>query len=183
MKKVTGMIRKLVLAFALVLPLALPGTAAAQGAAGSVAGWERQVAATGTVFFRCRAASCTAQSTVSYRPQQAGRMPSVAAFRQRQEETNRRMVEGSNGRLTRVDILDVAESERAGAKVLTAVKLLVAASGPNQYLATSLVMQGQKAFSIVSTAPTDAAARANLATFIPVVLLQGDLTPPPRRTP
>jgi len=172
------MIRKLLLAFALLLPLALPGTASAQGAAISVDGWERQVAATGTVFFRCRSASCTAQSTVSYRPQQAGRMPSVAAFRQRQEETNRRMVEGSNGRLTRVDILDVTESERAGAKVLTAVKLLVSASGPNQYLATALVMQGQKAFSIVSTASTDAASRANLATFIPIVLLQADLTPP-----
>lgn len=177
------MIRKLVLAVALVLPLGLPGQASAQGAAVSVDGWERQVAATGTVFFRCRSASCTAQSTVSYRPQQAGRMPALAAFRQRQEETNRRMVEGSNGRLTRVDILEVAESERAGANVMTAVKLMVSASGPNQYLATSLVIQGQKAFSIVSTAPTDAAARANLATFIPIVLLQGDLTPPARRNP
>ncbi len=177
------MIRKLVLALALVLPLGLPGQASAQGAAVSVDGWERQVAATGTVFFRCRSASCTAQSTVSYRPQQAGRMPALAAFRQRQEETNRRMVEGSNGRLTRIDILEVAESERAGAKVMTAVKLMVSASGPNQYLATSLVIQGQKAFSIVSTAPTDAAARANLATFIPIVLLQGDLTPPARRNP
>lgn len=183
MKKVTGMFRKLVLTLALILPLAVSVQASAQGAEVSIDGWERQVAQTGTVFFRCRSASCTAQSTVSYRVQPAGRMPTVAAFRQRQEETNRRMVEGSNGRLTRVDILDVAESERAGAKVITAVKLLVAASGPNQYLATSLVMQGQKAFSIVSTAPTDAAARANLATFIPAVLLQGDLTPPARRNP
>jgi len=183
MKKVTRMIRKLALALTLLLPLALPGPASAQGAGVTVDGWERQVAATGTVFFRCRAASCMAQSTVSYRPQQAGRMPALAAFRQRQEETNRRMVEGSNGRLTRVDILEVAESERAGAKVMTAVKLMVSASGPNQYLATSLVIQGQKAFSIVSTAPTDAAARANLATFIPIVLLQGDLTPPARRNP
>jgi len=179
------MIRKLVLtlAVALTLPLALPGQASAQGAAVSVDGWERQVAQTGTVFFRCRAAACTAQSTVSYRAQQVTRMPPVPAFRQRQEETNRRMVESSNGRLTRVDILDVAESERAGAKVMTAVKLLVSANGPNQYLATSLVIQGQKAFSIVSTAPTEAAARANLQTFIPIVLLQGDLTPPAAPAP
>ncbi len=152
----------------------------------SIAGWERQVASTGTVYYRCRAASCTVQSTVSYRTQPPGRMPSVAEFRQGQERVNQRMVESSNGRLSRVDMIEVAESERAGARVLTAVKLMVAASGPNQYLATALVMQGQKAFSIVSTAPTDAAARSNLATFIPVVLLQVQLQPqgtPPRRNP
>lgn len=174
------MIRKLMLALALALPSALSGPVLAQDAAAtvSVEGWERQVAPTGTVFFRCRAASCAAPSTVSYRPQTVGRLPPVAEFRRRQEEVNRRMVEQSNGRLSRVDLLDVAESERAGARMLTAVKLLVPVSGASQYMATSLVIQGERGVSIVSSAPTETAARANLATFIPIVLLQGQLAPP-----
>ena len=171
------MIRKLLLALSLVLPLAPAGPAAAQDATVTIDGWERQAASTGTVYFRCRSASCAAQSTVSYRPQTASRLPPLAEFRRRQEEVNRRMVEGSNGRLSRVDVLDVGESERAGAKVLTAVKLLVSVNGPSQYMASGLVMDGLRSFSIVSTASTEAAARANLATFIPIVLLQGQLAP------
>ena len=173
------MIRLFALALALILSPVPPAPASAQGAAVTIEGWDRQVADTGTVYFRCRAATCAAQSTVSYRSQSVTRMPSVAEFRRRQEETNRRMVETSNGRLSRVEMIDVAEADQAGAKTLTAVKLLVASAGANQYLATSLVLQGGRAFSIVSTAPSEAAARANLTTFIPVVLLQGGLTPPP----
>lgn len=180
------MIRLFALALGLALAPLSAVPAAAQGATVSVDGWERQTAETGTVYFRCRAASCAAQSTISYRSQSVTRMPPVAEFRRRQEETNRRMVESSNGRLTRVEMIDVAEADQAGAKTLTAVKLLVASSGTNEYLATSLVLQGTRAFSVVSTAPTEAAARANLRTFIPVVMLQGNLTPAPApagRTP
>lgn len=177
------MIRLVALALGLALAPLSAAPAAAQGAVVSVDGWERQTGESGSVYFRCRAATCAAQSTISYRSQSVTRMPPVAEFRRRQEETNRRMVESSNGRLSRVEMIDVAEADQAGAKTLTAVKLLVASSGSNQYLATSLVLQGGRAFSIVSTAPNEAAARANLRTFIPVVLLQGNLTPAPAPAP
>jgi hypothetical protein len=180
------MMRMFLLALSVILPPLVAAPASAQDSAVSIAGWERQVASTGTVYYRCRAASCTVQSTVSYRTQPPGRMPSVAEFRQGQERVNQRMVESSNGRLSRVDMIDVAESERVGAKLVTAVKLLVPANGPNQYLATALVVDGPRRFSIVSTAPNEAAARANLTTFVPVVMLQVQLQPqgtPPARNP
>jgi uncharacterized membrane protein len=194
------MIRRLVLALGLAAASLGPAPLAiAQEAAGGVVvnveGWERQVAQTGTTFYRCKpGGTCAAGSTVSYRGQAAAPVPTVAVFRERQDGVNRRMVEQSNGRLSAVELIEVAESTRGSAKVLTAVKALVATSGPRQYLATSLVADGDRHFSIVSTAATEAAARANVATFLPVLLAapRGATAPPPaqanrpgepRRTP
>lgn len=183
------MIRRLVLALGLAAATLGPAPLAiAQEAAGvvvNVEGWERQVAQTGTTFYRCKpGGTCAAGSTVSYRGQAAAPVPTVAVFRERQEGVNRRMVEQSNGRLSAVEIIEVAESTRGSAKVLTAVKALVATSGPRQYLATSLVADGDRHFSIVSTAATEAAARANVATFLPALLAapRGATAPPPAQT-
>lgn len=184
------MIRRLVLALGLTAatlgpaPLAI-AQEAASGVVVNVEGWERQVAQTGTTFYRCKpGGTCAAGSTVSYRGQAAAPVPTVAVFRERQEGVNRRMVEQSNGRLSAVEIIEVAESTRGSAKVLTAVKALVATSGPRQYLATSLVADGDRHFSIVSTAATEAAARANVATFLPALLAapRGATAPPPAQT-
>jgi len=181
------MIRRLVLAFGLAAaslgpaPLAFAQEAPA-AAVVTVDGWERQVAQTGTTFYRCKpGGTCAAGSTVSFRGQAAAPMPTVAVYRERQEGLNRRMVEQSNGRLSAVEIIEVAESTRGSAKVLTAVKALVAVSGPRQFLATSLVADGDRHFSIVSTAGTEAAARANVATFLPVLLAapRSATMPPP----
>lgn len=181
------MIRRLVLAFGLAAaspgpaPLAL-AQEAPQAAVVTVDGWERQVAQTGTIFYRCKpGGTCAAGSTVSYRGQAVAPVPTVAVYRERQEGLNRRMVEQSNGRLSAVEIIEVAESTRGSAKVLTAVKALVAVNGPRQFLATSLVADGDRHLSIVSTAGTEAAARANIATFLPVLLAapRSATTPPP----
>ncbi len=180
------MIRRLVFALGLAAVTLGPAPVvqaqeAASGVVVTVEGWERQVAQTGTTFYRCKpGGTCAAGSTVSYRGQAAAPVPTVAVFRERQEGVNRRMVEQSNGRLSAVEIIEVAESTRGSAKVLTAVKALVATSGPRQFLATSLVADGDRHFSIVSTAATEAAARANIATFLPALLAapRGATTPP-----
>lgn len=181
------MIRRLVVALGLAAATLAPAPMlhaqeAPAAAVVNVEGWERQVAQTGTVFYRCKpGGSCAAGSTVSFRGQAAAPVPTVAVYRERQEGLNRRMVEHSNGRLSAVEIIEVAESTRGTAKVLTAVKALVAVNGPRQFLATSLVADGDRHFSIVSTAATEAASRANVATFLPALLAapRSATAPPP----
>lgn len=167
----------IVAAGCLAVSLAVSGGAArAQGVAMSLDGWERSVAPTGTVFYRCTApASCGQGSVASYRQQPDGPLPSLAVFRAQNESMNRRMVEGSGGRVLRVDLVEIAESEVAGAKVQTAVKTISHADGRREYLATSVFSDGQRHYSLVSTATVESMARANLQVFLPVVMLAAQI--------
>lgn len=152
------------------------------GIAASIDGWQRQVAETGTVYFHCRAATCPAGAAVSYRLQSDGPAPTLEAFRAHHEVLNRRMVEQSNGRLARIELIEVAQGREAGAEVLTAVKALESATGSRQFMASSMVSDGPRRFTMVSTAGTEADARTGLRMFLPVVLLQTQLGgQPPRR--
>jgi hypothetical protein len=165
-----------VFAVALVVAGALfPFVAAAQGVALDISGWQRRTASTGTIYYQCTASTCAPNSTVSYRQQGPALLGPIAAFRSQHEALNRRMVEASNGRLVKVEMIEVSEDERDGAHVHTAVKVIESADGRREYLATSSISDGQRHFSIVSTAPTEAAARAHLKTFVPVVMLTGQL--------
>ncbi|MGL4285875.1 MAG: hypothetical protein ACRCVA_05995 [Phreatobacter sp.] len=161
----------------LAISLALPGAAArAQGVAMSLDGWDRSVAPTGTVFYRCTApASCGQGSVASYRQQPNGPLPSLAVYRAQNESVDRRMVEGSGGRVLRVDLIEIAESEVAGAQVQTAIKAINHSDGRREYLATSVFSDGQRHYSLVSTALEERTARANLQAFLPVVMLAAQI--------
>ncbi|MBN8941846.1 MAG: hypothetical protein J0H01_20230 [Rhizobiales bacterium] len=161
----------------LALALALSGGAArAQGVAMGVDGWDRSVAPTGTVFYRCTApASCGQGSVASYRQQPNGPLPSLAVFRAQNESINRRMVEGSGGRVLSVDLIEIAESEVARAKVQTAIKAINHSDGRREYLATSVFSDGERHYSLVSTAAGEPMARANLQAFLPVVMLAAQI--------
>lgn len=162
------------LVFVLALSLIL-GTAAeplrAQATAVDVNGWERSAAATGTIYYRCRVATCAAGSTVSYRAQQAVRFGPLSAFRAHHEQVNQRMIAASQGRVSRVETLEVQEGETAGARSQTIVKMIEFADGRREAMATGIFSDGTRHISVVSTAPTGEAARANLAAFVPVAML------------
>ena len=159
------------------------GPAAAQlGAAVTIDGWERSTASTGTTYYRCRASTCAPNSTVSYRAQEPGRLPPLATFRAQHEAQNQRLIAASNGRITRIEMIETSEGENAGARLQTAVKVIESSDGRREYLATSLVADDARRFSIVSTAPSEAAARTNLQTFLPIVRLSGHLERAPAPT-
>lgn len=162
----------LVLAVVAAAAPAAPAQDRPSAAAASIDGWQRQVAETGTVFFHCRAASCPAGSTVSYRMQGTGQQMTMEAFRNHHEALGRRMVDQSQGRLTRVDLIEISQSREAGAEVLTAVRLVARAEGGEEFMASSVVVDEGRRFSIVSTARSEIDARTGLRMFLPVVLLQ-----------
>jgi hypothetical protein len=174
--------RRLLSALAIALALAAPlGVAAAraQGAAIEVNGWERSTAATGTIYYRCGGATCTPGSTVSYRPQERVQFAPLAAFRAQHEVVNRRMIDASQGRIVRIETVDASESDAAGARSQTIVKMIEFTDGRREAMATGIVSDGTRHFSIVSTAPGHAAAQTNLQTFLPMVMLSGHLTGKP----
>lgn len=164
--------------------LAAPGVQAQDrpSAAASIDGWQRRVAETGTVFFQCRAASCPAGAAVSYRMQGTGPQMSLEVFRRHHEELGRRMVEQSQGQLARIELIEVSQSREEGAEILTAVRLVARAEGGDEFMASSVVVDDGRRFSMVSTARTEADARMGLRLFLPVVLLQTrlDAGRPPR---
>jgi predicted carbohydrate-binding protein with CBM5 and CBM33 domain len=156
---------RLLSAVTLILAAALglaSGPAGAQGSAIEVSGWERSTAATGTIYYRCRAATCAASSTVSYRPQQTVQFAPLTAFRAHHDVVNQRMIGASQGRIARIDTLDASEGDVSGARSQTGI-----------------VSDGTRHFSIVSTAPTDAVARTNMQTFLPMIMLSTHLGAPP----
>ena len=124
------------------------------------------------MFFHCRAASCPAGAAVSYRMQGTGAQMTMEAFRNHHEMLGRRMVEQSQGRFTRVDLIEISQSREAGAEVLTAVRLVARAEGGDEFMASSVVVDEGRRFSIVSTARTEGDARTGLRMFLPVVLMQ-----------
>jgi len=168
--------RILTAALALAVLAALPAAPEAQdrpaGAAASIDGWQREVAETGTVYFHCRAATCPVGAAVSYRMQPGDRALTLEDFRTHHEVLNRRMVEQSGGRFVRVEMIEVAQSSEAGAQVLTAVKAVEEAAGDRQFMASSLVTDGPRRFTMVSTGRTEADARTGLRMFLPVVMMQ-----------
>ncbi|QCI62888.1 hypothetical protein [Phreatobacter stygius] len=152
------------------------GTASAQGVAMSVDGWARSEAATGTVFYRCTAvASCGQGATVSYRKQADGPLSSLATYRTQNETVDRNLIERSAGRVLSIDILEVIETEVAGAKVQTAVKVITQAGGQREYLTSTRFSDGQRHYSLVSSGPDERVVRANLAVFLPVVMLAAQI--------
>lgn len=180
------MLRSVLPPLALVVAiLAAPGVQAQDrpsAAAASIDGWQRRVAETGTVFFQCRAASCPAGAAVSYRMQGTGPQMSLEVFRRHHEELGRRMVEQSQGQLARIELIEVSQSREEGAEILTAVRLVARSEGAEEFMASSVVVDDGRRFSMVSTARTEADARMGLRLFLPVVLLQTrlDAGRPPR---
>ncbi|MBL8571103.1 MAG: hypothetical protein JNK84_18680 [Phreatobacter sp.] len=169
--------RRMFVLVAIAALAALPGLAPAraQGVAIEVSGWERSTAATGTIYYRCGGATCAPGSTVSYRPQERVQFASLAAFRAQHELVNQRMIAASQGRIARVETVDASENDTAGQRSQTVVKAIAFADGRREVMATSIVSDGTRHFSIVSTAPDHAAARANLQTFLPMVMLSGHI--------
>ena len=160
------------------LALAEPGgwPAEAQGAAINVSGWQRSEAATGTIFYRCSVPGhCGLGSTVSYRRQADGPLPDLATFRAQNESADRALVERSDGRVARVDILETTEGRVAGASMQTAVKMIDYAGGQREYMVTQRVSDGTRSYSIVSTGGQEGATRANLQIFLPIVMLAGEI--------
>jgi predicted carbohydrate-binding protein with CBM5 and CBM33 domain len=173
---------RLLSAVTLILAAALglaSGPAGAQGSAIEVSGWERSTAATGTIYYRCRAATCAASSTVNYRPQQTVQFAPLTAFRAHHDVVNQRMIGASQGRIARIDTLDASEGDVSGARSQTIVKLIEFTDGRREAMATGIVSDGTRHFSIVSTAPTDAVARTNMQTFLPMIMLSTHLGAPP----
>jgi hypothetical protein len=177
---------RLLSAFALSLAVVLsaaPESVRAQGSAIEVSGWERSTASTGTIYYRCRAATCAAGATVSYRLQQTVQFAPIAAFRAHHETVNQRMIGASQGRIARIETLDASDGEMAGARTQTIVKVIEFTDGRREAMATGIVSDGTRHFSIVSTAPTDDVARTNMQAFLPMIMLSGHLgqTPAPTR--
>lgn len=167
--------RRQILVLAAVLTF-FPLAAKAQSTALEVSGWERSVATTGTTYYRCRASTCDATAAVSFRPQQLTQLGTLAALRAQHEDVNSRMIQAGQGRVSRVTTTDVSEGENAGARVQTLVKSIDFSDGRREFMAVAMALdEGQRVYSIVSTAPSEAAARANLTTFLPVILLSGRL--------
>jgi hypothetical protein len=176
---------RLLSVFALSLAVALaaaPESARAQGSAIEVSGWERSTAATGTIYFRCRAPTCAAGATVSYRPQQTVQFGPLSAFRAHHEVVNQRMIGASQGRIARIETLAASEGEIAGARSQTIVKVIEFTDGRREAMATGIVSDGTRHFSIVSSAPTDDVARTNMQTFLPMIMLSGQLGGKPAPT-
>lgn len=157
-----------------------PVAAKAQPAAVDIDGWERSQATTGTIYYRCRAATCDPSATVSYRPQQLTRLGTLEALRAQHEDINARMIQASQGRLRRVVTLDAGEADNSGAQVQTLLKAMEFTDGRREVMAVAMVLdEGPRAYSVVSTAPTEAAARANLSLVLPVILLAGRIAAKP----
>lgn len=156
---------------------ASPGLAPvrAQGVAIEVSGWERSTAATGTIYYRCGGATCAPGSTVSYRPQERVQFAPLAAFRAQHELVNQRMIAASQGRIARVETVDASENDAAGQRSQSVVKIIEFTDGRREAMATSIVSDGTRHFSIVSTAPSHAVAQTNLRTFLPMVMLSGHI--------
>lgn len=162
-----------ILAFFLAVMAASP--LAAQGMAVTPDGWQRSVAETGTVYFRCAASSCPTGSTVSYRQQRDGPLMPFPDFQRFQAQSNQRMVEQSNGSLRSVEMIELAQRTQSEHQVFTAVKVLHRANGTDEYFVASVLSDGQRSYSVVSSASTERAARANMDLFLPIVMLIGKM--------
>jgi hypothetical protein len=177
--------RRLLSAFAIGLALSAPlgvAGARAQGAAIEVNGWQRSTAATGTIYYRCGGTTCAPGSTVSYRPQERVQFAPLATFRAHHDTVNQRMIDASQGRIARIQSVDASESDSAGTRSQTIVKMIEFTDGRREAMATGIVSDGTRHFSIVSTAPDHAAAQTNLQTFLPMVMLSGHLNGKPAPT-
>lgn len=150
-------------------------SARSQGIAVTVDGWERSVASTGTTYYRCRVEACSANSAVSYRQQESAPLGPLATLRAQHDALNQRMVASSQGRVARVETIDAGEGEIAGAQQQTIVKTVEFSDGRREFMVVSLVSDGSRRFSIVSTAVSDAAARGNLRALLPMIMLSGHL--------
>ncbi|QCK88010.1 hypothetical protein E8L99_20760 [Phreatobacter aquaticus] len=158
-----------ILALLVVAFASLP--ALAQGIAVTPEGWQRNVAETGTVFYRCQAATCATNSVVSYRQQRDGPMMSFESFERSNALTNQRMVEQSNGNLRAVEVVEIGQRTVRDTTIFTTVKLIRRTNGSEQYYIATLFSDGRRSFSVVSSADRERDARANMDQFLPVVML------------
>lgn len=162
-----------ILALLLAALAAVP--AAAQGVAVTPEGWQRNVAETGTVFYRCQAATCPANSVISYRQQRDGPPMPFDTFERSNALTNQRMVEQSNGALVAVDMIEIGQRRMGETLIYTAVKLLRRASGQNEVYIATLFFDAGRNYSVVSSAGSERDARANMDQFLPIVMLAAQL--------
>jgi hypothetical protein len=147
----------------------------AQGLAVTPEGWQRTVAETGTVFYRCQSATCPANSVISYRQQRDGPPMAFETFQRSHVLTNQRMVEQSNGALIAVDMIEIGQRKMGETLVYTAVKLLRRASGQDEFYIATLFFDAGRNYSIVASATSERAARANMDQFLPIVMLAAQL--------
>lgn len=162
-----------ILAFVVAVSAGLP--AFAQGIAVTPDGWQRTVAETGTVFYRCQAATCPAGSTVSYRQQRDGPLMPFADFQRFNVQTNQRMVEQSNGTVRSVEMIEIGQRTMAENQFYTAVKIIHRASGRDEFYVSTIFSDGRRHYSVVSSAGSERDARANMDQFLPIVMLASQM--------
>lgn len=138
-------------------------------------GWERSLAQTGTMYYRCTLPSCGPNGLVSYHEQGDAPLPPFEAFRRDGLARNERIVAQSNGRVQRIDLVDSSNTNSDGWNVYQLHAAIIYADGKREYMSTARFFDGKHQYSLVSTADEGEPARTNLGNFLPVIMLVSKL--------
>ena len=140
-----------------------PQRAGPQGGIATPRGWRRDAVASGTTYFRCAGAStCQDGDAVSYVVQPPGPIFTMDVFRDRQERVNQRL--RSERGYRNIDMA-VRDESRGDTIVYVADLDLTDAAGTDSAWISVYIARNQRHVTLISTAPTLAAARANIAGF------------------
>lgn len=132
-------------------------------------GWRREASPNGTIYFHCAGANtCQEGDLVSYRIQGQGRAFTLDTFREQQERVNRVMRTERGFR--NVAMAAPRDESRGDTIVFVADLDLTDSRGSNSAMISAYFARNQQNVTIISTAPTRAAARDNIAVFRAAVI-------------
>ncbi|MCV9939093.1 hypothetical protein OIU35_22315 [Boseaceae bacterium BT-24-1] len=145
------------------------------GSGFSVAGWAKQVAGTGTVFYQCQQDSCGRGSTVSLRKQSPGGY-TPEALRLNEQRVASILTSQFPGKVTRVDISPVKNRDDKTFRISEVSRTIVVQPGVEigmpLYWRSGFVWTTASAYTISSSAESRKLADSNFATFqVPLLLL------------
>jgi hypothetical protein len=141
----------------------------------SVAGWARQVAGSGTIFYQCQQDSCGQGSVVSLRKQSAGGY-TPEALRQNEQRIATILTSQFPGKIARVDISPVKNSDDKVFRLSEVSRTIViqpgAEIGMPLFWRSGFVWTSASAYTISSSASSRKLSDANFATFqVPLLLM------------